>query len=347
VERTEYDIVIMGAGPAGCMSAILLSAEFRVLIVERKKLPRNKSCSGVLIKKSIDLIKEYMGEIPDHVQCSPENTTGLSIITSSDKFDFTDNGLNIIREKFDYWLTQEALNRGASLLEQTNVLKINEGPNIKLTVSSEGKSREIVTRLLIASDGVNGCSRRLLGLEKQRKVITYQKFYKATMDIDPSRFYAFTSPRYSKYDAWINSKDGMLVIGVIAANKVEAQRYHSVFIDYLIKTKYLRITEEIKKEIWCLPLVIPGFHTVLNKRNIFFAGEVAGFLNPFGEGISIALSSSVALAKSCIRQKHDLSQYEFISDCYESLMRKELLYMKGQWNLLKNIVPEFWNNAIH
>ena len=49
-----YDAVVVGAGPAGAAAAkALCEAGRRVLLVERFRLPRYKSCSGILIKKSL------------------------------------------------------------------------------------------------------------------------------------------------------------------------------------------------------------------------------------------------------------------------------------------------------
>jgi flavin-dependent dehydrogenase len=327
------------------MTAILLSGIFKVLIVEREKLPRHKSCSGVLIKKSVDLIHEYLGELPEYVHGAPKRTTGLSVITSSRTFDFMGDGRNIVRGKFDYWLTKEALKRGADVLEHADVLRIQRESSITLTVSQGKEIRAIETTLLIACDGINGCSRRLLGVKKQRNVVTYQKFYTATIDIDASKFYAYTSPQFSHYDAWVHAKDGMVAIGVIATKRSEAQHYHARFLDSLTHTRHLRITEAIREETWRLPVVIPEFDLLLNEENIFFAGEVAGLLNPFGEGISLALSSAIALATSCRAQRHNLSQYDAIVEGYTTLLSKDVSYMKRQWDFLMEIAPEFRQNV--
>jgi len=49
-----YDVIVIGSGPAGSAAAkTLADMGYRVLIVERFKLPRYKSCSGVLIKKTM------------------------------------------------------------------------------------------------------------------------------------------------------------------------------------------------------------------------------------------------------------------------------------------------------
>lgn len=326
------------------MTAILLSDVFNVLIIERQELPRHKSCSGVLIEKSVKMIREHVGEIPGYVQCVPERTTGLSVSTSSDRFDFDDNGLNIIRAEFDHWLAKEAQKKGAEIIEDTNISVIRRGKNVTVEFYQGQAVRELETKLLIACDGINGCSRRLLDMARQKKVITYQKFYNGTIDLDAAKFHAYTSPEFSRYDAWINSKDGMLVIGVIAEKRAVAQQYHKRFIEFLINTENLSISRELGEETWFLPLVVPESDLLFNTGNIFFAGEVAGLLNPFGEGISLALSSAIALAGSCKMHQHNLRQYESIAEGYKNRMSGEVAYMKRQWDFLMRFAPEFKHN---
>lgn len=56
-----YDVIVVGAGPAGSTAAkVLADKELHVLLVERHKLPRYKSCSGVLIQKTMDLVRATM-----------------------------------------------------------------------------------------------------------------------------------------------------------------------------------------------------------------------------------------------------------------------------------------------
>ena len=58
-----YDVIVVGAGPTGATAAkTLADSRLKVLLVERMKLPRYKSCSGVLIKKSINKLSNGMIE---------------------------------------------------------------------------------------------------------------------------------------------------------------------------------------------------------------------------------------------------------------------------------------------
>jgi len=341
-----FDIIIIGAGPSGCMASILLTKHFRVLMLDRCQLPREKSCSGVLIKKSVDLIARHVGEVPKKVRCTPHQTTGLTVITSDRSYDFIDAGLNIVRSSFDFWLAQEACARGAVLTDGAIVTGIVQGEHgVSVSALCSGAQMVFEAKILIACDGVNGCSRNLLGLGPQRKIVTCQKYYRAEIDMDMGRFCAFTSAEFSRYDAWVNTKDEMVVVGSIAGNRVEAERYQAVFAEHLRVSMGLRIFQEVKTELWCLPLVVPEPDLVLNFSNVFFSGEAAGLLNPFGEGMSIGMSSSIALAQACIEHRDSFFRPDAVATAYRERMVDELAYMKRQWGYLRRIAPEFWVNA--
>ena len=66
-----YDVMVVGAGSAGCTAAKVLAEKgYKVLLVEKFRMPRYKSCSGVLIKKSMELVKKYFGEaVPESAMC--------------------------------------------------------------------------------------------------------------------------------------------------------------------------------------------------------------------------------------------------------------------------------------
>ena len=104
-----YDVIVVGAGPAGCTaSKVLAEKGYKVLLVEKFKMPRYKSCSGVLIKKSMELVKTYFGEdVPESAMCTPTENRGMIFTNDAGKeYRFEQEGLNVWRSHFDGWLAK-------------------------------------------------------------------------------------------------------------------------------------------------------------------------------------------------------------------------------------------------
>jgi flavin-dependent dehydrogenase len=50
----ECDVAFVGAGPSGCVAArVCISMGLKTVIIERKRIPRHKACSGILIPDSM------------------------------------------------------------------------------------------------------------------------------------------------------------------------------------------------------------------------------------------------------------------------------------------------------
>lgn len=117
------DAVVIGAGPAGCAAAKILAESGRsVTLIERCGLPRNKSCSGVLIGKTLELVTRIFGEIPREVLCTPAENRGMVFFDDVGReYRFAQKGLNVWRDRFDFWLFGLARKQGAEAVLGKNV----------------------------------------------------------------------------------------------------------------------------------------------------------------------------------------------------------------------------------
>ena len=60
--RGTWDVVVIGAGPAGSSAALGCARKgLRVLLVEARRFPRHKVCGGCLNQVSIPILRDLVG----------------------------------------------------------------------------------------------------------------------------------------------------------------------------------------------------------------------------------------------------------------------------------------------
>ncbi len=337
-----HDAIVMGAGPAGCAAAKLLAdAGLDVLLVERATLPRNKSCSGSLIQRTLRAVSQTFGaEVPLEATCTPVETAGLILVDDAEVEHVTDQeGLNVWRAPFDAWLAYKAANAGARLLQGTGArVGTSTTDFVEVRLRHGGSISTEMARFVIDCRGAAALNRPDGRERSGRPVVTYQTFHRGTCDLDERYFYGFLQEGLSDYDAWFNVKDGLLVIGSAAASSLEARRYHERFLDYLSERHELRVGEALRHETWAMPRVEPGCPLHLGTGRVFACGEAAGLLNPMGEGISSALESGVAAARAIATHPNDPGA---ALEAYRKATRILRGYMMRQWDYVGRMSPRF------
>ncbi len=67
----EYDVVVVGAGPAGSMAAYTMAREgARVLLIDKSSWPRHKVCTGLISGYTQSLLKGMGIDIPPYLKKS-------------------------------------------------------------------------------------------------------------------------------------------------------------------------------------------------------------------------------------------------------------------------------------
>lgn len=336
-----YDVIVIGSGPSGSTAAkVLAEVGYSVLMLERMELPRYKSCSGCLIKKSMDLVKQYFGkEVPKEVTCSPSENKGMFFIDDKGReYDFSQPGMNVWRSSFDYWLADQAVQKGAVLWDNAPALACDDDGEKVIVSVGGGHKQEVTAKYVIDCEGITGTIKSKLLGRKMPKITTYQTFNEGMIDLDLHYFYAYLQPELSEYDAWFNVKDDMLVLGVTVKNPQNVRKYYDAFIQYMKEKHNLIITKQVKEDKWLLPHIMPGCQIDYGKGRVFFAGEIAGWLNPMGEGISCGMESAYHLANAII---HNFDDSKNIENVYKETTDALHGYMIRQWSFTGGLADTF------
>lgn len=195
-----YDVIVIGAGPAGCMAAKKpAESGLKVLLVEKKSLPREKSCSGILIQKSIKIVEKEFGKIPERIFSHPVLNQGIIITNEEGQiYPYPSEGYNIWRNTFHEWLALNAEKGGAELRTSTRAMQCEEKADHVL-VHLENYTEK--ARRVIACDGAGSRIKRNILDVYGDYIITYQTFCKGMINLDRKFFHAFLDTSLSQYDA--------------------------------------------------------------------------------------------------------------------------------------------------
>ena len=342
-----YDVIIVGGGVTGSIASQQLSKMgYRVLLAEKSEMPREKSCSGMLIEKAIRLVQSYVNtDIPHSVTCEPRQNKGLIFYDEQGKiYKFEQNALNIWRDRFDHWLLIKSEEAGTEIRQNTTVLSCEDmSDHVNVQMQKGGDVFTETAHIVIVCTGaISPIRDRLLG-NSMKYVTTYQQFLHGNINLDSHYFYAFMGQNLSGYDAWFNVKDDYLIFGVADTDASNVDNHYVNFAAYMAEHFNAKVRETGKAERWVMPSIIPGCPLHFGKGRILFAGEAAGFLNPMGEGISCGVESAYTAAYS-IQQTFPKGKgvnEDDLLKAYVANTRNLHSYMKRQWAFVGGISSTF------
>lgn len=344
----QYDVIIVGAGPAGSTSAKFLGEKgLNVLLLDKQKFPRDKACGGgipVKIFERFNYIRDY-----DLVE---SYTYGGYAHSPSLKYKVKVVGdkpyvAMVLRKKFDNGLVKIALENGVKFYDNKKIVdvKIFED-NVKIVTN---KNEIFNSKCIIGADGVWSIVGNKTGLIKKHRrigICVYDE-YKISKEIINDYFTdkhighlhikIFDLNGYG----WIFPKKNHINIGIgeIGKSDFNLKNIFSKYIQLLKKDNIIPESINIRSiKGGALP-IHPVEKTYSNR--VILCGDSAGFINPLtGEGIDYAMYSGKIASEVLIKafEKENFSERFFKK--YEKLWKKsfgkDLLYYMDtakKWNV--------------
>ena len=344
----SYDIIIIGAGPAGTSAALYAhKLGLNTVIVDKSTFPRDKICGDALSGKSIRYMKELniLDEVsklkgskikrvtfgsPSHKQfdiylSNPHHTHHAGTIKE---------GYVIPRETFDNFLFQKA----------QDITEIRPGFNFSEVIYQDGKivgikgtqnkqKYEIFAPIILGCDGAKSTLVRKMGFyaeNEENTAIAIRCYYEGVKGLSDQIELHFVDEVLPGYFWLFPAGDNIANVGIGLSKKQakKDERKLAEILDEVTQSKYFKDRFSKSKRLenpkgWSLPLgrvKRPSFGD-----GFMLLGDAAGLIDPFtGEGIGNAMASAkfaIEISAEALKKK-DFSKKMFSK--YHQLVWDEL-----------------------
>ena len=331
-EALTYDVIVVGAGPAGSTAAYDCTKQgLKTLLLEKYKLPREKPCGGAVMYRALRTIGEKIP--PELIE---RRIYGLRFLLPDGKgTEFISDkliGITVFRDRFDEFLARRASDAGAELIDNTPVVDASvSSKSAKVRLADE---RELSAKFLLGADGVNSVVSRALGLRPKRKELNKVGLgMEADFHVGEEGVLEATEGNPSILEVcpvdgrvsygWVFPKREHLAIGIAGAGvhmRALRPRFDS-FYKSVEKRLGVKLNLEKRRTFF---LGGDGLGSKNVVQRAILIGDAAGFVDPLmGEGIAYAMKSG-EFAASVINKAFDENRYDekTLSE-YQNLCRNE------------------------
>jgi digeranylgeranylglycerophospholipid reductase len=341
----KYDIVVVGAGPAGSSTALFASRKgAKVLLIEKKRsIGVPVTCGELLNKRIYEII-----DIPAYIV---QRELTEEIVYKNDEI-FDKNivsSMMIDRSLYDKYLASKAVENGSNLLINTMVTNYsisNKGLTVKMR--HRNQNLQITCDILVGADGFGSSIARWAGMaEPYSKSGHYGTHQYCMSGVHITKENCsevfFGAPYLAGGFAWILPKTGTIANVGVAIHA--SQRFNPrLALDYFIKMNS-RVVQRCKNAFplseSSAPIHASGplEHIITDK--ILLVGEAAGHVNPLtGEGNFYGLAGGKIAGTICAEaiEEGDFSR--------EKLQEYEKKYNNEFGNELKRLAKRLSQNLL-
>ena len=285
-----YNVIIIGAGPAGLKCAeTFKNSKLKVLLVEKNRKIGPKVCGGLMTASGINYLKHNIGE-------KKFNRFIVSSIFGKKEIKINNTPLYTInREKLGQYQFKK-LKKFKNITTRTNALVSKIYKNYIIV-----NGQKIKFNFLVGADGSFSIVRRYLGIKTNKLYIAFH--YKVAARKYSNIELFFNTKLFGPWYAWILPNDNYVSIGAGSNPKIlSTEKLIDNFNKWLI-SKNIDISKA-KYEVHALNYDYHG----LDFGKIFLVGDAAGLIYSFtGEGIHPAMISGEEVGKKIINPNYKIS----------------------------------------
>jgi geranylgeranyl reductase family protein len=281
-----YDVVIVGAGPAGSTVGYELARRgISVLILEKEKLPRHKTCAGGVTFRAHALLDFDISAVTQRL------TYGMKISYQLGDFcvkKYRDPLAHLVmRRDFDYLLVKKAQDAGATVIDGLRADQISVSHGQVEVLTKEGPFR---AKIAVGADGANSTVASKMGLMKdaQRELALEAEVAVSQEKLDElDSFISVDFGRIPGGYGWVFPKKSHISAGVTGPARLSGT--FKPYLDRILQQFGEYDIIDFSGHI--MPMRRRG--SSIQKGNVLLIGDAAGLIHPLsGEGIFYALKSA-------------------------------------------------------
>lgn len=294
----QYDVAVVGAGPAGAVFAGELARrapDARILLIDGQQDHNKKPCGGLLSPDAQKVLAEFELTLPNAVLADPQifsvHTIDLSAgITRL----YQRHYLNMDRLAFDRWLLSLVPDSVDVLGGRCTEISRTDGFLLQVRQTDGGTCR-ITAGAVVGADGASSIVRRSFFSHQPYKYLSIQQWFAGSDPAIPAYACIFDKATGDSC-SWLIRKDGQTIFGgafakehgrdAFEAQKARLEQHLGVRLGQPLKTEACQV---------CSPRRMRDFIT--GKDGVYLLGEAAGLISASSfEGISSAMLSGRMLA---------------------------------------------------
>jgi flavin-dependent dehydrogenase len=324
------DVLIIGAGPSGCVSASYLHKNnVKVKVVEKTKFPR-LVVGESLIPRVMDHFSE--AELFESLDAMNfEKKLGARFIRGEEicVFDFSkkfgegwDWTWQVPRADFDNTMAQEVVRKGVDLEFESEVLEVSfEGKNSKTIVKDkEGTLKEIHAKFIIDSSGYGRVLPRLLDLDTPSKLDPHSSIFTHVKDINRPEGEEGTQISFDilETEVWlwvIPFSNGNTSLGVVGPtdfiNSLSENKDNAEALKNAIQLSDYYIQRFKGTEFIFNPVKLENYSRSVKRMygdGFALTGNSSEFLDPvFSSGVAFATESGMLAAKLYLKESQGIA----------------------------------------
>jgi flavin-dependent dehydrogenase len=323
------DVLVIGAGPSGCVSASYLHKNnIRIKVVEKAKFPRLVVGESLIPRVMDHFAEAELFECLDAMNF--EKKLGARFIRGKEicVFDFSlkfgegwDWTWQVPRADFDNTMAQEVVRKGIDLEFETEVLEVSfEGKNSKTIVKDkDGNLKEIHAKFIIDSSGYGRVLPRLLDLDTPSKLDPHSSIFTHVKDINRPEGEEGTQISFDilETEVWlwvIPFSNGNTSLGVVGPtdfiNSLSENKDNAEALRNAIQMSDYYIQRFKGTEFLFEPVKLENYSRAVKRMygdGFALTGNSSEFLDPvFSSGVAFATESGMLAAKLYIKESQGI-----------------------------------------